>query len=115
MENLVFTQLSVLEVRNMLREEVRQAIKEFNLSVSKTDSESDLMNIAEVGKKLNMAVPSIYGLVHRRKIPFIKRGKKLIFEKSQIESWLKSGRQLTIFESNQKAEDFLIHKNHLEG
>jgi hypothetical protein len=70
MDNLVFTQLSVQEVRNMLREEVRQAIREAGQEQKNYDSESDIMNIQEVARKLNLAVPSIYGLVYRKQIPY---------------------------------------------
>ena len=115
MENIVFTQLSVQEVRNMLRDEVRQALREFGQNPAKDNSENDLLNIQEVAKKLNLAVPSIYGLVHRRQIPYIKRGKKLIFENSQVEEWLKNGRQKTIYDSEKKAEDYLYKKDHLES
>lgn len=115
MENMVFTQLSVQEVRNMLREEVHHALKEFGQNSVKDKTGDELLNIQEVAKMLNMAVPSIYGLVHRRKIPYIKRGKKLIFEKSQVEEWLKSGRQRTIYDTDKQADEYLYKKNHLEG
>jgi excisionase family DNA binding protein len=115
MENIVFTQLSVQEVRNMLRDEVRQALREFGQNPAKDNSENDLLNIQEVAKKLNLAVPSIYGLVHRRQIPYIKRGKKLIFENSQEEEWLKNGRQKTIYDSEKQAEDYIYNKDHLES
>lgn len=115
MENIVFTQLSVQEVRNMLRDEVRQALREFGQNPVKEHSENDLLNIQEVAQKLNLAVPSIYGLVHRRQIPYIKRGKKLIFENSQIEEWLKNGRQKTIYDSEKEAENYLYRKDHLKS
>lgn len=115
MENIVFTQLSVQEVRNMLRDEVRQALREFGHNPAKDNSENDLLNIQEVAQKLNLAVPSIYGLVHRRQIPYIKRGKKLIFENSQVEEWLKNGRQKTIYDSEKEAENYLYKKDHLKS
>jgi len=73
----------------MFREEIRSVIHEMGQQKTNIDSESDIMNIQEVARKLNLAVPSIYGLVHRRQIPYIKRGKKLIFEKSQVNEWPK--------------------------
>ena len=115
MENMVFTQLSIIEVRNMLREEVRQALREFGQNPVKDNSDNDLLNIQEVAQMLNLAVPSIYGLVHRRKIPYIKRGKKLIFEKSQVEEWLKTGRQKTIYDADKQADDYLYRKDHIES
>lgn len=111
MENIVFTQLTILEVRNILREEVRQALREFSQSNIKSNPDNDLLNIQEVAEMLNLAIPSIYGLVHRRQIPYIKRGKKLIFEKSQVEEWLKNGRQKTVYDTDKQAETYLYKKN----
>jgi len=109
MENIVFTQLSVQEVRQMLREEVRSVLKECQ-PLSKPDDECDLMTIQEVSGFINMAVSSVYGLVHRKKIPHIKRGKRLIFEKKQIVEWLQSGRQKTIQSIQSDADTYL--RNH---
>jgi excisionase family DNA binding protein len=106
MENIVFTQLSVQEVRQMLREEVRTVLKEYQ-PLQKEDDSYDLMTIEEVADFINMAVPSVYGLVHRKKIPHIKRGKRLIFEKIQIIEWLKSGRQKTLQEIQADADQYI--------
>jgi excisionase family DNA binding protein len=93
MENLVFTQLSVQEVRNMLREEVKKALNES--PQLQGNQLPEYLTIQELSEMINLAVPSIYGMVHRKQIPYVKRGKKLIFEKSQIEEWLKHGRHKT--------------------
>jgi len=106
MENIVFTQLSVQEVRQMLREEVRTALKECQ-STQKVEDENDLMTIEELAEYINMAVTSIYGLIHRRQLPHIKRGKRLIFEKSKITEWLQSGRQKTVSDVKADAENYL--------
>jgi len=57
-------------------------------------------DIVELGQYLpdKPAVPTIYGYVHRRIIPFHKRLKKLYFLKSEIDDWLHSGRRSTMAE-----------------
>ena len=76
---------------------------------SGTSQNPEYLNIEEVSKMLNLAVPSIYGLVHRKQIPYIKRGKKLIFEKTKIEEWLKNGRRKTKEEIDLEVEEQLIN------
>jgi excisionase family DNA binding protein len=105
MENLVFTQLSVQEVRKMIREEVRTALQECQ-STTQVDAENDLMTIEELAALVNMAVTSIYGLIRRRQIPHIKRGKRLIFEKTKIIEWLQSGRQNTVSDAKADARAY---------
>lgn len=41
---------------------------------------------------------TFYGYISDRKIPFHKRGKKVLFLKSEIDEWLRAGRKLTISE-----------------
>jgi len=103
MENLVFTQLSIQEIRNMLREEVRKAINESPQVMGNQIPE--YLTIQKLSEMINMAIPSIYGLVHRKQIPYIKRGKKLIFEKSLVEEWLKKGRHKTKREIDMEAAE----------
>jgi hypothetical protein len=62
MENIVFTQLSIQEVRAMLRDEFRQALREFTQLPVK-DEDAGLLNIQEVAQVLNISDPSIYGHV----------------------------------------------------
>ena len=40
-------------------------------------------------------IPTIYGWTHFRKVPYCKRGKMLMFKKSDIDKWLQSGRRKT--------------------
>lgn len=54
--------------------------------------------------------PTFYGYVHEGTIPYHKRGKKLIFLKSEIDEWLKSGRVKTNSEIEAEAESYLNTK-----
>lgn len=57
------------------------------------------------------AVPTIYGYVHRRAIPYHKNSKKLYFLKSEIDAWLRSGRQLTNTEAEAVAVNLLKRRS----
>ena len=54
--------------------------------------------------------PTFYSYVHRHLIPYHKRGKKLVFLKSEIDQWLKAGRRKTIEEIEKEAISFLTTK-----
>jgi excisionase family DNA binding protein len=47
-------------------------------------------NIEEVSKELHLAKPTVYAYVNRKKIPHIKLGGKLLFQKDEITAWLDS-------------------------
>lgn len=59
--------------------------------------------------------PTIYGYVHQGSIPYHKRGKKLIFLKSEIDEWLKSGRVKTNAEIEAEADQYLSTKKGLSN
>jgi excisionase family DNA binding protein len=47
-------------------------------------------NIEEVSKALHLAKPTLYAYVNKKKIPHIKLGGKLLFQKDEIAAWLDS-------------------------
>lgn len=55
---------------------------------------------------------TFYGYIHNNTVglPYHKRGKKLIFLKSEIDLWIKSGRKLTSSEAEAEATKFLSNK-----
>lgn len=53
------------------------------------------MSINEAAKFVNLTVPTLYGFVSKRTIPFSKIGKRLYFSETELTSWIQTGRQLT--------------------
>jgi excisionase family DNA binding protein len=56
------------------------------------------------------AKPTVYAWIGQRSIPYHKKGKKLMFLKSEIDSWLKEGRRKTTAEIQAEAEQFVISR-----
>jgi excisionase family DNA binding protein len=99
---------------NVLFEELIRSISEkvseniiSSLNSSAIIEESTFLDISETAVLINLKVPTIYGLVHRNKIPYIKKGKKLYFVKEDILQWIKSGKQKTKSELELKADEYL--------
>ncbi|WP_127845409.1 helix-turn-helix domain-containing protein [Psychroflexus aestuariivivens] len=59
---------------------------------------------------LDMKPSGIYGLVHKRKIPHTKKGKRLYFFKADIIDWLRNGNVDTNQDIQNKADEY-IRKN----
>lgn len=108
MENLVFTQLSVPEVRLLLRQELESY---FNNQIQTGESIPDsLFTIQETAEFLSLAVPTIYGLVSRNEIPYSKKGKRLYFSRLELMDWVKSGRSKTKAEIAAEADDYVAKR-----
>lgn len=60
--------------------------------------ESDFTDIKGASVEIGKAVATIYGMVNRNEIPFMKRGKKLYFSRKQLRSWITETRNTTVEE-----------------
>jgi excisionase family DNA binding protein len=106
MENLVFTQLSVSEVRQLLRQELEAFFAERPLANAQPETD-EIRGIALAQEVTGLARPTIYGLVAQSKIPCMKRGKKLYFSRQELNNWLKQGRRKTVTDIEAEAETYL--------
>lgn len=68
------------------------------------------LSIQEAAKFLKLSVPTIYGMVSRREIPFSKLGKRLYFSESELSDWIQSGRKSTRSEMLTSSECVLTPK-----
>ncbi|WP_271855125.1 helix-turn-helix domain-containing protein [Patiriisocius marinus] len=75
-----------------------------------TNYSPNFMTIDELSVYINLTRGSIYQHTWAKKIPHIKRGKKLYFEKSKIDEWMREGTQTTVSDLH-KAADRYIQEN----
>ena len=57
-------------------------------SVTQAKQELGIMNVNELAEYISYAKPTIYQYVHKKTIPYYKKGKKLFFKKAEIDEWL---------------------------
>ncbi|RAR50861.1 helix-turn-helix domain-containing protein [Flavobacterium lacus] len=76
-----------------------------------TDKTEDVIfNINELSSFVGLSKPTIYGHVHRKTIPFIKKGKMLRFSKNDILKWLQDGKSQSASTLEAKVNDYLAKK-----
>jgi hypothetical protein len=110
MENIVFTQLSIPELRAIFRQEI-EAVLSLH-SPNSTQPESDeICGIALAQEITGLARPTIYGLVAQSKIPCMKRGKKLYFSRKELTDWIRQGKRKTIADIEAEADRYLSAKS----
>jgi len=66
-------------------------------------NEKPLLTVTEAAELLNLAKPTIYALSQQSKIPYMKKGKRLYFDKTELLDWVKEGRNSTDSELKNKA------------
>ena len=95
MENLVFTQLSVPEIRLLFRSEIEDYFTTHKPFGSPQPEWEKHISIQQASTVLNICIQTIYGLVNKKRIPYSKVGKRLYFLESDLLAWIKSGRRQT--------------------
>jgi excisionase family DNA binding protein len=76
---------------------IERLLTEKDSSKSINESEN-LLTVQEAANFLNLAKPTIYSKVHKRELPFMKRGKRLYFSQSELLEYIKEGRRQTATE-----------------
>jgi excisionase family DNA binding protein len=108
MENVVFTNLSIPEIRQLFRQEL-ETYFEANKQPEQTptDQPEQLLSIQQAAEFLRLSVPTLYSKVSKREIPFMKAGKRLYFSRVELMEYVKTGRKNTITELKQATESHL--------
>jgi excisionase family DNA binding protein len=98
------------QLREILREELKQYHQSNALSPPSTEAGRTIFNLDQVCEYVKISKQSIYKLTGKGLIPHSKRGKRLYFEKSQIDTWLLENRAGNISDIERKADEYLLTK-----
>ena len=82
-----------------------------SLQSSKPGDDNQILWMDDAVQFLNLAKPTIYGLLSKGKLPHYKRGRKVYFLRSELEAWLMSGKQKTMADAEQEVENYLSKRN----
>ncbi len=75
----------------------------------------EVLNFAEAAKYLELSHSHLYKLTSAGNIPFYKpNGKKLYFNRPELDEWLLRNRNSTQDEIEQQAADYLIKKGRVK-
>jgi predicted DNA-binding transcriptional regulator AlpA len=75
---------------------------------SKEKEEDEFMDINQAACFLKKAKQTVYGLIHRKKLPHMKKFGKLYFSKKELIGLIQNGRKKTIEELKTEADDCII-------
>lgn len=106
MQNLVFTQLSVSEIRELLREELHAYFSEKENCRDEPEDFFDVLNIQEAADFLKLKKATVYALVSKSEIPYSKPSKRLYFSRQELTEWIKSNRRKTASEIRDAAGNY---------
>ncbi|MEI6049368.1 MAG: helix-turn-helix domain-containing protein [Bacteroidota bacterium] len=60
------------------------------------EDEKQFLTVTDVSGKLDLTIGSIYNMTSKQEIPHFKRGKRIYFDKVEIDEWIRNDRRKTI-------------------
>lgn len=60
---------------------------------NKKDQREEILNAEQAAAHLHIAKQTLYTLTSKRKVPFYKNGKKILFRRGDLDDWLNKGKQ----------------------
>jgi len=111
MHNFVFSPIDPEILINSISERVTANIlNAVRNNQPPPDIPEQLLTIQQAADFLSLAVPTIYSKVSKNAIPFMKRGKRLYFSRTELMEYLKKGRKKSKDEIEQEADNYLRKK-----
>lgn len=105
MENVIFTQLSIPEIRQLFRQELETYFATQKQGNTNQPEPEQLLTVQQAAELLNLSVPTLYGYTQRAEIPVCKRGKRLYFSKQSLFEWIKDGRKKDVGRNSQRSRN----------
>jgi len=107
MHDFILSPLSLKDLEILIFNQVRKALTEIH-EVTNDPVKDELLTIEAAATLLSVTVPTVYGYVHQRAIPCMKRRGRLYFSKVEHLAWVKSARRSTVDEIKANAIASLI-------
>jgi len=73
----------------------QQHEQRFNEQIQ-SDHREEVLNADQAATYLHIAKQTLYTLTSKRKVPFYKNGKKILFRRGDLDEWLNRGKQQEI-------------------
>ena len=107
MEHFTFEQLP--QAISLLHEKISH-IEQVLLERQPQPETEEVFNVSQAAAYFNLTVATLYTKVSRQEIPVNKRGKRLYFYRGELASWIREGRQKTVSEIRQEAQDHIMSR-----
>lgn len=79
------------ELKKLFKEVLIEVLQEAAVIGSEPDA---LIDVEQAARLLKLSRATIYEKTSQRQLPFYKKGKKIVFKKSELMSWIESGKVL---------------------
>jgi excisionase family DNA binding protein len=72
--------------------------------------ENEILNVDQAAMFLHIAKQTLYTLTCKRRIPFYKNGKKILFKRHELQEWMDNGRKSPMDQTSPKISSSCRHR-----
>lgn len=114
---MLIIQLEQKQLELIIETSIQKALKNPELHYPPNESRVELLTVKEAGKFLSLSIKSIYGLLQKKQIAYLKPpgSKRIYFSKDDLIQYLESGRRKTNSEIAAEADQYLNNKKGLHN
>ena len=98
MNEQVLFSLPLQRFEPIFKKWVKDVLSEIPKSTEPATAPDEFLTITQAAELLRVSVPTVYGYVHKRLIPHMKRSGKLYFSRKEVSEWLRASRKSTAAE-----------------
>ena len=112
MQHLTFDHLpqAVYEIHQRI-----ERIEQLLIQISKAGPNSDqILTVSEAAEFLDLSVATIYKMTSGGELPFMKRGKRCYFSKTELLTYLQLGRRKTNLKIEAEADAYIRKRGKLK-
>lgn len=106
MDKTIFISLPIEDLQTVIIDCVNSCLRNNKQEHPRQEPIEKLLSIKEASEYLNLTVPTLYGKVSKKEIPFMKRGKRLYFSSVELLNYLKEGKVKTNLEIEAEANAY---------
>lgn len=110
MRKKILTELTVEEIRNLFRGEIEQALANYNMNKNRKEKRTSILNFEEGCKYIGISKSHGYKLTSQGRIPHSKQGKRIFFEKEELDQWLLENKVKGLKEREAEVERYINQK-----
>lgn len=94
-------------IKKELKAIILEALEEYFAAQSTPVTQNEFIDVAQASTLLNLARATIYEKTWLKQLPHYKKGKKIMFKKSELVEWMESGKVSGEDETKKRAIEYL--------
>jgi len=98
-------------IKKELKAIILEALEEYFAAQSTPVTQNEFIDVVQAATLLNLAAATVYEKTSRKQLPHYKKGKKIMFKKSELVEWMESGKILSEDDERGSAVGYMQSRN----